>query len=261
MKTLQLGFAIILLQTLTACGDLFNLDGDKEIIVSRSLAVKSADGVKLLVEGNDTAHDSSLFEQTNYIVGPGQNLLIRYEDLLTAEIDNSNQQKMIAVISFNSEEERDAAASTALLCPVESSWMMLATWYRAHPFSSSGKWDKEGGDYIEGECLTPLADVNEFLNEEASTSEEDASDEDSEESEEESFGFSFDGPTYTVSGYVLGYDIKDWYVANVLGMNQNHGFLLKSETDIEVIGNGARSGPRFYWLDFAYDEGPVWSWD
>lgn len=163
-------------------------------------------------------HDGSsenAYLQNEYRIGPTSRLLIRREDMLEKRhqlvVDSTHPVKL--GVHVTNAGDRPAALGALKLCSLEKNWMMLATWYAAHPFAASGKWRQAGGDFHSDSCLSGQADAQ------AST--------------------------------LIIFDVTDIIETRLISLGEAYGFVLLSDTqEIEIVGDAHPSrSPRMSWTE------------
>jgi hypothetical protein len=115
----------------------------------------SFDGVKLIVRGDDKPYRSNYFLQESYDLATDRRLLLRFESFSdhSKNVTVTGDNKVMVQVTLVNEQDSERATKSFHLCPLSQDWMMLATWDRAHPFSDSGNWEKQGGSFDPHSCL------------------------------------------------------------------------------------------------------------
>src|ERR1700722_10925792 len=130
---------------LAGCGD-FGLGAPE---IPYQIESYNMDGTKLIVNGLRKQNDESTYNQDQYTLKADQRLLVRFEtmDAHVHDIKNSwNNEIHLRLVPTNG-TDAETLKNSVKLCPVVKNWMMLATWYNAHPFNKEGKWSNPGGDF------------------------------------------------------------------------------------------------------------------
>lgn len=113
--------------------------------------------VKLIGRGIERGDDPSTFGQKEFRIGAERRLLLRYEKLtkVAEKIVVSEDEPLEVRVTLADPQDwpEDSPHPPLELCPLGQSWMMLATWRTAHPYSTRGEWETEGGDALEEECV------------------------------------------------------------------------------------------------------------
>lgn len=234
------------------------------------IASYNMDGTKMIVNGVTDQKEPSTFDQDQYTIQKGQRLLVRFEALSThvTDIKNSwdNQLHMRLVPTDGTDVE--TLRKSVKLCPVTKNWMMLATWYQAHPFNHEGKWNNPGGDFDSASCIAGEVQNPDGTNPDGSPSPSPSpgpvgphpsptppvaarwwdKDYSTPSKKTDSPGNSSDDNGYIDRPSVI-FDIKNWFLSNPEGRNNNFGFILISEsTSVQVFGDHSNSySPRIYW--------------
>lgn len=111
----------------------------------------SIDGIKLITPSITAGDDASSFGQPEYTLATDRRLLLRFESLRShidaVRLDGGRKVELRLTLARGQ-------ASALTVCPLLRSWMMLATWQRAHPIGRAGEWDRDGGDMDESGCVT-----------------------------------------------------------------------------------------------------------
>ncbi|MEN9723234.1 MAG: hypothetical protein RJB38_1220 [Pseudomonadota bacterium] len=180
--------------------------------VTDSERVYPLDGVKLLRAGIDSPTDPSTLSQPEYRLDTDSRLLLRLESLSqynnTIRTTDGYSVQLIVTTKAETDAERDHARSHLQLCALTKNWMMLATWKRGHPFDSSGKWSKPGGDYDPDQCFSA---------------------------------------SITTQGS-LSFNVTPWFVMEVRGRGKNFGFVLLTSAPVTIGGDASGAdAPRFEW--------------
>lgn len=168
------------------------------------------DAVKLIASGFTDDDDPSTFQENSYVVSPSRRLLMRFETMSdkVANLTVSDAEPVQVWLAVTDATQATAAQSALRLCPVEKTWMMLATWARAYPIAASGVWSTPGGDFDEASCVAATA----------------------------------------VDGKTLKFTMNAWITDEVRGRGVNYGLVLTSTAEIEVYGDSSTSlSPRLKW--------------
>jgi len=261
MKTFNfIGFAVLVLglvPMLTACG----IGGLGEPKVPYYIESYNMDGTKLIANGVSNQNDPNTYTQNQYTLKSGQRLLIRFENLSNhvESIKNSWDNELHLRLVPTSNTDAETLKGSIRLCPITKNWMMLATWYKAHPFNKQGNWNNPGGDYDAASCIKGEVELPDGTNPDASPS----------PSPSPSPGTPGDliarpKPTPTPHGYTPStykgkdeavidvpsviFDIKQWFQSNPEGRSVNYGFILISENPVDIFGDKSDAySPRIYW--------------
>lgn len=176
----------------------------------------------------DRANDSHLYQQSSYPIDSRARLLLRYEDLLKLNdeiVINSNHAARVELSVLNIDQKAEAAERLRV-CPMNRNWMMLATWYQAHPFGGGEDWSEPGGDYVRRDCIK--ADI-----------------------------LSESSPT-------LSFNASNWLSQYVFARSANYGLVVINDDSqtIDIIGDGAGYlGPRLIYdkLSTVVTTDPDWT--
>ena len=175
--------------------------------------VYSLDGVKEVKTNISDASDPSTMLQLTYGISSTSHLLLRLENLSSKvdQVSLSSGNKVLIKIALNELQDLTAAQSAFQICPLSKNWMMLATWSRAYPMGSSGRWQTSGGDFDATECVSV-----------SSTDQK-----------------------------TLSFDVTSWFVNEVKGRGRNYGLVLISSSGSEIVIRGdydVENSPRIQWM-------------
>lgn len=175
----------------------------------------SLNAVKLIRPDITEGEDARTMRQDQYTVSAFSRLLLRFEEFLS-KVDNislGSGRRVYVYLSVQGSSDVNQAQTDLVLCPVVTNWMMLATWYKAHPMGSTGSWKVEGGDFATSGCIAASGHTDDTLQ----------------------------------------YDVTSWVTNYAIGRNQNYGLLLRSITSnsfgIYGDNDGAKS-PRIEWMSY-----------
>jgi hypothetical protein len=173
----------------------------------------SIDGIRLITRGDSNAYGQQRSAQS-YTLDPDRRLLLRLETFSDWKSVSVTEDKRVWLQVVLDDKNKDTDISDLKLCPLRKDWMMLATWYRAHPFSDSGIWENEGGDFDPESCtLRTIPEKNET-------------------------------PTLKT---VVRFDITQWYKDYARGRGTNYGFVLVAERAVEIYSETSGSySPRLF---------------
>jgi hypothetical protein len=172
----------------------------------------SMEGVKIIHKGEDDPYQRHALRDV-YELDAETRLLLRLESftLWTDVVVHEGDQVWVQ-IALTADSMTGKGVDTLRLCPLTKDWMMLATWYKAHPFSATGSWEKEGGDFDEPSCMKRANEAVDELNEPVQ---------------------------------VVRFDATRWYKDYPRGRGQNLGFVLLSEDKVKIRGEKSASySPR-----------------
>lgn len=184
---------------ITGCGSY----GNRDVSVTTQHAM---DGVKRIYPGVKT-NDPASYGQSTYLIHSTSHLLLRFESLsqYANRIDTNSGKKIELLLSVPTAAEQANAITSVRVCPINKSWMMLATWELAHPFGAGDPWETPGGDYEFSACVSGTTD----------------------------------GETN------LRFDVRQWYINYPQAQGFNHGLLVLSDKEVRIIGEKSASlSPR-----------------
>lgn len=197
---------MISLLFLTACG----LSKNNDILEPQSY---SFNGVKLIRPDILEGTDVTTMLQSQYSVSNFSRLLLRFEEFLS-KVDSlslSQDRKVKVYIYLKNRFDSASVENDLVLCPVATSWMMLATWLKAFPMGTKGSWKTAGGDFELSECVNSSA----------------------------------------IREGRLEYDVTNWVINDVKGKSRNFGLILMSKSSNLYLVYGDQSGnqsPKIEWL-------------
>jgi hypothetical protein len=170
------------------------------------------DGVKWIRSDVETPDDLGTVLQPRYQIAGNMRVLMRFEDFISRiQPERVNAAHPIEVsLTLTDPGSRDRAIRELRLCPLRKNWMMLATWKYAYPMGASGRWTKEGGDFVSEECLTASAGT----------------------------------------GATLSFDVTSWYLNDVRSLGFNYGFVLMTLENDPIVVEGDQTpsfGPKITW--------------
>lgn len=190
---------------------------------AKKVTAFSYDGIKQISMGNTNVDDESTYLQQHYEISDKQRLLMRFESLKNSKgsvLLGTDDDVWIRITVVNSNDEANAVSDLKLCPMIRGDWMMMSTWYRAHPFGKSGRWMHEGGDFDEIGCVKaqdsipndPLAGTGSDTN-------------------------------------AIYFKVTRWFQDFVIGRNSNYGHILLSEgRPIRIFGDASGSySPRILW--------------
>jgi hypothetical protein len=178
----------------------------------------SMDGVKLISSGITNARATQTMLQTTYSLNSSNRLLLRFEELSKFKdkilVDDVNRVFVKLTVSDVLSSNIENLKAEITLCPLKTNWMMLATWFLAHPFpGNSKKWKVEGGDFEVSECFVHEEDVDLIDN-------------------------------------VLRFDVSSWFTHNIKSRSENYGFVVVSPLEVELYGDDHRVfAPQVNWKE------------
>lgn len=185
--------------------------------------IRAIDTVKLIQENSEDGDDAAASLEEYYSLGIDARLLMRLDGMaaLAENMIIDEAHRVLIQVAVPDEPQSDALGDTDLeLCPLTKDWMMLATWYEPHPFGES--WEMPGGDFIASNCVSVIT-----------------------EEEMAQSGAVELSPGEAVRFY---FDISDWVTYSILPLEQNYGWVLKTDGDITVYGDSSNSySPRVMW--------------
>jgi len=250
-------------QFFSACGS-----GLGEPKVPYYIESYNMDGTKLIVNGSSNQNDPGTYSQTQYTIKSGQRLLVRFENLSrhVDSIKNSWDNELHLRIVPTQGTDAGTLKNFLKLCPLTKNWMMLATWYKAHPFNKQGVWFNPGGDFDSGSCIKGQVEMPDGTNPDASPSPSPSPGVDGNLLARPKPSPSFYRHTgeNNRGGHIPGtysgkdeavidlpsviFDIKLWFQSNPEGRSVNYGFILISENPVTIFGDKSDSySPRIYW--------------
>lgn len=172
----------------------------------------SIDGVKLIYPSMAKPDASDSFAQATYQIDANRRLLLRFESFSrkASEVVLTEKEGVEIQVGLLAGQDPTQAVASLKLCPILKNWMMLATWDAAHPFHSSGRWSKPGGDYDVSECMSAQAKPKE-------------------------------GATVIP----LVFNVTSWFRNTVRGRGQDLGLVLIADRSWEIAGDQSTSySPR-----------------
>ena len=253
MKNWKIVLVLGLIGGAVACGV-----GEGGFGVPYSIESYNMNGTKLIVNGLVNQTEPATYDQDQYTLKTDQRLLIRFESLNdhVNDIKNSWDNSLYLMIVPTNGTDPEVLKKSVKLCPMAKNWMMLATWYKAHPFNKEGRWTNPGGDFDSTGCLT-----GEVQN-------PDGTDPDATPSPSPSATPSghlqalhpsptpyLDHPRGIVDRPCLVFDIRHWFESNPVGRNLNFGFIIISSQVVDIFGDKSDAySPRLYWkMPKSYD--------
>lgn len=186
------------------------------------------EGVKLIHKGEDDPYHTHTLRDFYELDGETR-LLLRLESFKSwTDVVVHEGHQVWVQIAVTADSVTGKGVDTLRLCPLTKDWMMLATWYKAHPFSETGKWESEGGDFDESSCMERANEAVNELNEPVP---------------------------------VVRFDATRWYKDYPRGRGQNLGFVLLSEDKVKIHGEKSGSySPRLLFNvqeTYINDESPL----
>lgn len=211
---------------LTACGDKLNFGSGSD--PGTRVEYYMVDGVKNIRSDVDDSLKAETYREDFYSITPESRLLLRFENLAshTGKIVVADSDQVWIRIVVSDRSNLDQALVTMRLCPMMKNWMMMATWWYAHPFSRSGNWSRQGGDYDVSACVQAVIDPGKKLPSE----------------------------TTLMDQRALYFNITRWYRDVFKGVGGNLGHILVSEGVgvVEILGDNSLSyAPRIQWSEAA----------
>ncbi|MCF8060220.1 MAG: hypothetical protein K9K67_13045 [Bacteriovoracaceae bacterium] len=204
---------ILITLPLLSCGKIFDPSVDQADVFTKE--VRSLNGVKLIKPSLTTANNSDSYQQQVYNLGPQGRLLLRLENLseLSGGVVIQDEKRMYFQVTPFANQDLTAIRNGVNLCPLTRNWMMLATWFNAHPFpGGTGAWNSPGGDYLESECIT--AEI----------------------------------PSEELSEDKIYFDVSDWFVQYNQSRGQNYGWVITSIETLVIYGDSHLNfAPKLIW--------------
>lgn len=222
MKNLLFCVAIVSLLNV-GCGMQLNPSPGGSNPPAKKVTAFSYDGIKLIQNGNTNLDDETSYSQQFYNINVMSRLLMRFESLRNVKgsvLLGQDDDVWIRITVVNSEDEATAVAGFKLCPMVRGDWMMLSTWYRAHPFGKSGRWTQDGGDYDILGCINAQDTIP---NDPLSGSGSDTN--------------------------AVYFKITRWFQDFVIGRNSNFGHvLINTGNNVRIYGDASGSySPRILW--------------
>ncbi len=180
----------------------------------------SMDGVKLLSADVSRGDDPRLSAQAEYTISPRHHLMLRLQEVNQRKdsIRVSDLERVELKLHLTrtldpstSQDEFDTTIRPSIqVCPITKSWMMLATWNYAHPFSKDGTWSQGGGDYDPNGCVHALR----------------------------------------LEGQNLIFDVTRWFIDYPRGRGANYGLVVIADREWTISGEKSGShSPRLLWKE------------
>lgn len=114
----------------------------------------ATDEVKLISSSISDLLAPGTYQSDEYTISGESRLLLRLGSLKSLAGEILDEQPVLVRISPLA-GDWDRAFQNLMLCPLETNWMMHATWSRAHSFPG-GFWKTPGADIIRDSCLTAV---------------------------------------------------------------------------------------------------------
>lgn len=199
--------------------------------------------VKWIHNGIENPRYEDSYLMYEYSITQNSHLLMNSESLnekLRESSDSLKSDYWLSITSLIPIEQMDL--DNIKICPVLSSWLMLATWERAHPFKG-GAWDTDGGDFIPNECV--LAMFEENIERERTIARNNAKLEDNPDAVLERV------PEEVTNSTNLVFPINNWVKQKVLAGAQVNGLLLKTsllnDFELNIYGDKSSQAPVLRW--------------
>lgn len=141
---------VILFLLLGACAS----PQDPSDVKATKVETFAADEVKLISSSISELLAPGTYQSDEYTISAESRLLLRLGNLKSLAAEILDEQPVLVRIS-PVPGDWDRAFENLMLCPLETNWMMHATWSRAHSFSG-GFWKAPGADIIRDSCLSAV---------------------------------------------------------------------------------------------------------